>query len=314
MKVLGMYFIIAGHIFPIGYEYIYVFSVPLFFMVSGFLCKFVGDSHVFWRKLYRSLVLPCILICTICMLYDIVALVRQHVFEWPLIPLRLFNMFVGMQGKNSMAGGLGTCWFIYSLIICKIIYQNTNQKPIVQLFVLLSCIIIAALFKVNECNLYNALLNVSLAYPFFVGGRALRVLYEQKGVRMTKRYSIEGCIVGIALVFLIQKINGSPWMFNADYGKDLLLFFVGGMAGTLAIFSISLFLPKAKYLITLSNGLILVLGFQSIVLKLYFIIPSSFRNTLTDYTAALFVLLFFIPVIVLAESFFPAILGYRTKK
>lgn len=39
MKAIGMYFIVAGHFFPIGYKYIYVFNVPLFFILSGFLCK-----------------------------------------------------------------------------------------------------------------------------------------------------------------------------------------------------------------------------------------------------------------------------------
>ena len=37
MKVLAMYFIIAGHLFVPGYKYIYVFSVPSFFILSGVL-------------------------------------------------------------------------------------------------------------------------------------------------------------------------------------------------------------------------------------------------------------------------------------
>lgn len=61
MKAIGMYFIIAGHIFPVGNEYIYVFSVPLFFMMSGFLGHREDDVRVFWSKLWRNLILPCII-------------------------------------------------------------------------------------------------------------------------------------------------------------------------------------------------------------------------------------------------------------
>ena len=39
MKVLGMFFIIYGHLFTYGYQYAYAFNVPVFFVLSGFLFK-----------------------------------------------------------------------------------------------------------------------------------------------------------------------------------------------------------------------------------------------------------------------------------
>ena len=36
MKVIGIYFIVLGHLFPIGNEYIYVFSVSLFLLFLVF--------------------------------------------------------------------------------------------------------------------------------------------------------------------------------------------------------------------------------------------------------------------------------------
>lgn len=49
MKVLGIYFIIVGHIFPVGKEFVYAFSVPLFFLISGFLSHREEDCSVFWQ-------------------------------------------------------------------------------------------------------------------------------------------------------------------------------------------------------------------------------------------------------------------------
>ena len=39
MKVIGMYLIVYGHFSSYGHKFIYTFSVPLFFMISGFLFK-----------------------------------------------------------------------------------------------------------------------------------------------------------------------------------------------------------------------------------------------------------------------------------
>ena len=45
MKTIGIYFIVLGHFFSIGYKFIYVFNVPLFFLISGFLCKKEKDNR-----------------------------------------------------------------------------------------------------------------------------------------------------------------------------------------------------------------------------------------------------------------------------
>lgn len=39
MKVIGMYLIICGHLWVPNYLQIYVFSVPAFYIISGFLHK-----------------------------------------------------------------------------------------------------------------------------------------------------------------------------------------------------------------------------------------------------------------------------------
>ena len=49
MKTIGMYCIILGHFLSIGHKYIYVFSVPLFFVISGFLNK-KADVNTFSCK------------------------------------------------------------------------------------------------------------------------------------------------------------------------------------------------------------------------------------------------------------------------
>ncbi len=65
MKVLGIYLIIVGHFFPLGNQIIYMFSVPLFFFYFRVFLSKTNENRkkVFWSKLFRSLVLPLLIIC-----------------------------------------------------------------------------------------------------------------------------------------------------------------------------------------------------------------------------------------------------------
>ena len=65
MKAIGIGLITYGHFFSLFDIYVYVFNVPLFFVISGFLCKREVDSTTFWRKLWFNLIVPLIIICTI---------------------------------------------------------------------------------------------------------------------------------------------------------------------------------------------------------------------------------------------------------
>ena len=66
MKALGMLLIIWGHCFPVGLtSFVYAFSVPLFFVISGYLSKREESLKVFWKKNFRSLIVPYLLLCLI---------------------------------------------------------------------------------------------------------------------------------------------------------------------------------------------------------------------------------------------------------
>ena len=58
MKVLGMLAIVYGHFKSSYYEFAYVFSVPLFFAISGFLSKIELSNHTFLKKVFWNLIIP----------------------------------------------------------------------------------------------------------------------------------------------------------------------------------------------------------------------------------------------------------------
>lgn len=170
MKVIGMYFIIAGHMFSAGHDFMYTFSVPLFFLISGFLFRYETQQRVFWKKLFYNLVLPCLLICLIVLAVESIARLLLGKFDIQIVYHRILNIILGHQGKGLIGGGLGMCWFIYTLIICKLIQQLVHHSQIGKVIVLLICLSIAFFYNRNGEFVYNSFMNVTLAYPFFLGG------------------------------------------------------------------------------------------------------------------------------------------------
>lgn len=122
MKAIGIVLIAYGHFFSLYDRYVYVFSVPLFFVISGFLCRIESDTKVFWKKLWYNLVVPLLLICVLNYLIAAVKGLLSDNYPLPANPLLfLWNMSIGL---HSAVGGL---WFVYTLIILKIILQFTSR-------------------------------------------------------------------------------------------------------------------------------------------------------------------------------------------
>lgn len=98
MKAIGMGLIVYGHFSSLYDIYVYVFSVPLFFLISGFLSRRESDRKVFWKKLFFNLIVPLLIICPINYLIKAVMgfIATGNGPETPL--LFLFKMIIGRQG------------------------------------------------------------------------------------------------------------------------------------------------------------------------------------------------------------------------
>ena len=160
MKVIGMYFIIAGHFFPPGHQYIYAFNVPLFFVISGYLWK-REENSVFVRKSIENLVIPMLCFTALLGAYSC-----WHVFrrggDWVSTMLMLpVNTLIGDQDT------LKACWFIYTLVILRVFFQLVTSKTVLMLVTIAA---VAASLRLNDKNIANSWTNVFLAYPFYLGG------------------------------------------------------------------------------------------------------------------------------------------------
>lgn len=298
-----------------GNKYIYVFSVPCFFMISGFLARKEDSLQMFWRKIWWNLVVP---MCLMFLLNTVVQFAIQifkgtfdvnFLWQAPLLAL------IGMQGQEFAAGGLKALWFVYSLIVCKIIFQFIPQKgeKITLLFVSVFCLFGAWILHIHGIVIRNAIVDVLLAMPFFAIGYLLRP-YKNKLDGCSSPMSLLFLIVGIAGVWLCGTYNDIVMIYRCQFGSNLLLCLVGAICGTTAVFALSSLLKPylASTVGVLGGGTLLILGLHFLIIQIIQQFLSISGMWL--YVESFLILVSFLPVILFVKRFMPVLYGlYRVR-
>lgn len=306
MKVIGIYLIVAGHFFPVGNEYIYVFSVPLFFLVSGFLSKAKSFSETL-RSIWRNLYLPMLIIVAIYFLEGIVlgSIMTGHDI------LSYWCRFI--LGDQTVLKG---CWFIYTLILLKLLLLISRDKA--SSMILSSAFVILSVWlSHNRLFLHWAIANVAIAYLFFQTG----FLFKEKIERIVRKIELcDNSVAALVLLLLIAGVvvigsyNGAPMLYNNDYGKSVVLCYAGGLIGSLSALVVAVRLRTAsRFIFSTASGTIVILGFHYYCIR---VISICFHEGLqyTAYIWSVAIVAAFYPVIRLCSRYFPWILGRRLCK
>lgn len=316
MKAIGIVLIAYGHFFSLYDRYVYVFSVPLFFVISGFLSRRETDYRLFWKKLWYNLVVPLLLICAINYLIGAIKGLLSENTPLPVNPL----LFAGKMliGLHEAVGGL---WFVYTLIILKIILQFTHRAYMHLLwFVAFSVLAYVHnhydidLFGLHPSRLVWSITDTFVSYPFFILGYALRNWKDKISGYKPNKYTFCWIALSLLLVFLCGHHHEYVFLVVCGYGDNFLLFLIGGMAGSAFIYFLSKLLDnlRGRFIIDISLGTILILGFHGHFIKAF---RSVFPATSAlDLVWSVCIVLLFVPIIRFCQSYFPIIMGkYRLK-
>lgn len=117
-------------------------------------------------------------------------------------------------------------------------------------------------------------------------------------------------VVLFIVLFLLNKINGTPMVYRNEYGADYLLFYCGGMIGTSIVFLLSSKLSfeyDSKIITTLSVGTIIILGFHGLFIDIIRYISDSWVHLylgITSYFFAVLILFLFYPIIIVCSRYF----------
>ncbi len=304
-----MYFIVVGHTFPIGYKSIYAFSVPLFFILSGFVWK----ERKFDRKYFRDSVIqigvPMVIYALAYTLFKI-----WHGRLWSAITVKavsywLLEIACGFQGETGgfqelNLPGLNVCWFLYSLLILRLAFSIL--LPLQRKWLIPITIAISVYWGYNEIEFCNAWADAVLMYPFFYLGRWLgnyRERIEKFNVRSW--FSILFLISSIIVLWFLPDFNDWPKVYMNSYGLNYFLFLIGIFSGTYIIFVVARLLPD-KFIVPLmliASGNILTLGTHLFWIHLFHKLPIN--GSMIQYVYAVIIMVIAYPGAKLANNHFP---------
>lgn len=304
MKVWAILSIIWGHFFSEGHLYLYVFSVQVFCVISGFLYKKSPNWKTCIRKCFWQLFVPTVIMSVVMHVeasFRCLAMGEHYNISWPW-----FFKWLLLGHRWCM----GPCWYFYSLIVMRLIMQALPEKQWAYslLFVALSAG--AVYLHSIGIEVSNANTNVLVCMPFFLIGLFLKPAKEQ--LSSLHNYYIEAALLVIAIIFVIVcgKYNGYVWMYLCEYGNNYILYIFGGLSGVAMLYVISLWLSRLPYrnmIMTLSKGSIVIIGLHIILVRRLMELPDRMWGE--DLLWAVMILLFFMPIVLLAERFFPVLLG-----
>ena len=316
-KTLSIFAIVWGHCFPEGLcGFIYAFNVPVFFIISGYLCHREASFGKCFDKTLHNLIIPYFILAAI----KVAGPVIKHIGdgEW------IWSVAAVLGGFHSLndAPGCSNLWFVYSLVIVKLLFQVSSGKRDIALA--MACLAGAVVYNdILHLEWRWAVSNCLLAYPFFIIGNSLRdkdIL--QRLVTSARQYRYVAALAAallIAVTYIVGTQNGQAKLYMGQYANNVGLFAIGALTGSMAVFVLSALLDGVRLKITrvISSGTIVILVFHRELLHplLKEIGKTDTSSLLTVNTlvfvSAVIVVMAFYPIILLVKRFIPIVLGRR---
>ena len=313
LKVIGILLVVWGHWYPeICGIWIYSFHVPLFFMISGFLFRKESSYRIFIEKNVRSLVIPYFLLCLIA----IIPSARMCIQHPEILGVKLLGITCGFHTLWNVSCN-GTMWFVYSLIIIKILGQLSGKW--LHLALCLFSVIFAYWYNTESHENNWALVNAIILYPFFSLGYIAKAFVKNTAVWI-QNHRIVSLAIALLVFFLALlpvSYNGMVWVFRGAVGDNIALFYIDAVAMSFVVYVLSCCLTfRNRNMEIISSGTIVILALHVILIgrmRPYidnYLYVNVYGMDIIEFCLSVLILLIFIPVI----KFTPSILlGGRRK-
>ena len=300
-KTYAIILVVWAHISPILHDEIFLFHMPLFFMISGFLYR-KKDRREELMSILWSLVIPYLLYN----IFYLLPLPHGGGYEQGYI----INFLLGNQEKLGFL--MRPLWFIVALAVMRLICVTHIDLWIVGIISLLLSIMLSCTSSPE--NDYFQLRTMVLCMPFFVAGYYLKLL---DALRYTAKINKIVLIICAALFFIAiiilagdQSIN----VFRNNVGNNILTFYI--VTFSLSFISMTLcsilFNRRSKIVETLSQGTLLILATHLII---FWKIPKlPIPDILQQLCSLVIIMLISYLMIVISERYCPILIGKRKKK
>lgn len=259
-KTIGILLVVLGHI-PSEYGYkwaIFLFHMPLFFMLSGYLYKFVDVKSEF-KRCCKSLLIPYLI-------YSLALfglwVIGKRTFDIGL----LSNILTSNQNAMiSVATSMCPLWFIVSLMIMRLVASGLGDAKLKNTPPICLCMCLIAsgvgLFASNDWFKIGSTL---LCLPFFIFGIWLKQdgLVEKVVSKDNAKLKACACVMITGAALYEGYCNGAVDCIQSQYGDSLFTFYCVGTILSLMFICLCRILLnfESKVLRNISQGTLLILS------------------------------------------------------
>ncbi len=260
VKAIGMILVYIGHCNIPGWnKYIYLFHMPLFFFISGYLWNKEKnqklDSSTFIKKKIKAYIIPYFKIATICfIIYGIfINFFRlggfttdffQQLFKY------IYGIFIYSRGTVEWLPQCSPIWFLTCLFCAEIIYYFIMRMKYPIIGVIFSCFIgfifskcIKAPWNIDNAfsaifflyigmqvrQYWKTLTNWKIILPLLVISGIIIYTNETLVDFDGNRYSnmlmmyIKSTIISLSVLTFVYKWGGVKWL--SFFGKETIVLF-----------------------------------------------------------------------------------------
>ncbi len=276
-KFIGLVLVCFCHIpYPEGNFHIWVYSfhMPLFLFISG---VFFSPEKFAVVKSAVQLLVPFVLFNLIALLIScFIGSIFSGTFK-----LSILHWDAVLHGSYPV----GPSWFLLSL--CIIRFFTGLLLKWFDNFVLIGLSLFVMLWFLFTQDAKNwSVLSIGssvLGLPFYLAG-----FYMKNAVVDIRHFNKWYMWVAAIVLSILALYNGQVGIHVADYGRNILLFFVFGIVGTLAVISLSTWirLPRRLVAVFMDGALFFIcmhtLIFEYLILCWNRISGDFSGNTLTE--------------------------------
>ncbi|WP_424243901.1 fucose 4-O-acetylase-like acetyltransferase [Elusimicrobium posterum] len=314
-KALAIALVVCGHCFEDGAirNTIYLFHIPLFFIISGYLSDYSSPKTGSWPSV--KYMLYAVLIYNI--FFIALTLAKNIAFGQSITMLLVLRYIYGIVSPYYVDSYalpvLAQFWFIFVLVFMKCFYKYLSKLKNNYIWAFLVFCIAVSYFQ-KETNVFWFFISRTLlAFPFFILGNMLRKTNIIDKVISWKIHSKLIIFALLVILFLsLGRLNGIQRtdMFHFSTGNSILLYYLCALAGSCSSILLALLIgnKKNKIIKTYALGTFFILATHMHLMRvLRIFIESPFIVFL------LIMLLSYYPILVL-QKHCPLLLGKAPAK
>ena len=308
------------------YRYVQSVIIVIFFFISGYLKKDRGDDKKNWKQYCYGLIMPYFIYNAIIYPYWLL----KYYFTYGAMPdlFAAIRPVIGtllLQHENNIAEPLdGPLWYLPAILIMHITIDLSRKTKHQHLIMIVLCVVSFVLYAANKYwyfapNLTPMGLMRNLPY-YYLG----YVLGRQKLFRETNiKRDLTSCVLCLttSILFFAWHLQA---FYSGQYLLHIILFYpvnVGFLFGVLYGCK-SLNFIHSKMIVNLSIGTLIIVGLHIVLISGINVAVEYLRKI--NHTAcyqwyealplSVFIVALLYPLILLAKSYAPILLGKNTTK